>query len=120
MEETWSVPLWMLITITVVIGVKVVTGTVLNRKRKALSAIRQDLLAARERLDHANQRHQAADSVLSFGERQKNDLHHRIELCTQELEELTTSGSEENADERAEPEVPLHMRPRSEDLFGER
>jgi hypothetical protein len=120
MEGTWSVPLWMLVTITVVIAVKVVTGTFLNRKRKVLSAIRQELLATRARLEHADQRHQAAESMMSFGERQKVDLRHRIELCTEELEQLTTSGSEGEAKERVDPEVPLHMRTRSEDLFGDK
>ncbi len=120
MEGTWSISLWMLITITVVIAVKVITGTLLNRKRKELSAIRQELLAARARLEHADQRHQAAESIMSFGERQKADLRHRIELCTEELEQLTTSGSEGEVKERVDPEVPLHMRTRGEDLFGEK
>ena len=118
--ETWSIPGWMLITITVVIAVKVITGTLLNRQRKQLAGIHQELLAARERLDHCNQRRQSAESVMSFSERQKTDLFRRIELCTQELEELTTSDSGEGADERADPEVPLHMRTRGKDPFGER
>lgn len=51
--ETWSFVLWMLITITILIAVKVVTGTFLNRKQKKLAAIRQELQAARGRLEHS-------------------------------------------------------------------
>ena len=118
--ETWSFSMWMLLTITVLIAVKVVTGTALNRQQKKLAAIRQELQAARGRLDHCNQRHQSAESVMSFSERQKADLLRRIEQCTQELEELTASDSEGEAKERADPEVPVHMRPRGADLFGEK
>ena len=50
----------MLITITVLIAVKVVTGTLVNRQRKKAGGL-QELLEARDRLEHCNQRHQAAE-----------------------------------------------------------
>ena len=40
---------------------------------------------------------------MSFSEIQKTDLLRRIELCKQDLEELTTSDSEGKTDERADP-----------------
>ena len=61
---------------------------------------------------------------MSFNERQKDDLVHRIQMARDDLEVLQTEDPDlsegKAADEkRADPKLPRHMRPRDEDFFND-
>ena len=107
------------ILIIVVIGVRIVTGSLLNSSKRALAEVNGRLRAARTELDFARERRKAAENVLYFSERQKEDLAGKIQMHQQDLEALEAEDEEGKEGEEGAPDgtlVPRHMRAR-DDLF---
>ena len=111
------------ILIIVVIGVRIVTGSILNSSKRALAEVNGRLRAVRVDLEFARERRKAAENVLYFSERQKEDLYGKIELHKEDLEtmEKEEAGGAEGGEEGDEDAtlVPRHMRTR-DDLFKRR
>ena len=118
LPETKTVAIWMLSAITVVIAAKVVTGTLLNQKRKEIYKIREKLFGVKAELDHHHERVKVAKDMISFAERQKGELTHQIEITKSDLTALEgEDGEGEEKHDRSDPTVPAHMRSRAEGLF---
>lgn len=118
LPPTNTIAIWMLAAITLVIAAKVVTGTLLNQKRKEIYKIREQLFGVKAQLDHHQERVKVAKDMISFAERQRGELTHQIEITRSDLEAL--AAEEEGGDEKAErsdPTLPAHMRARGGDLF---
>lgn len=113
---TEIVAFWMFAAITAVIGVKVLTGTLLNRQRKTLATINEKLRDIRLELEHARERTKGAGNETTFLERRKVELDRDIPDTQKNLEELSSSLDSDVRDEVADPLLPRHMRPRDEGL----
>ncbi len=120
LPDTNTIAMWMLVAITVVIAAKVVTGTMLGQKRKEIYKIREKLFGLRQELGHHEERKKVAKDMISFAARQKQDLHHQIEITKDDLAALAAEedgeGDSDGA-ERSDPTLPAHMRTRGEGLF---
>jgi chromosome segregation ATPase len=114
---TDTVAFWMFVSITVVIGLKVITGSSLNRKRKALATIHEKLRDIRIELEHASERTKAAGNETSFQERRMRELAMLIDDAQMDLAELASSESGSEPKESGDPQLPRHMRPRGEDFL---
>lgn len=115
--------------IVAAVAMRTITSAMLGGMKKNLDEIRQKLHAIKSELGFAAERHQSATDLLSFNERQKDDLLRRIEITKEDIEVLAAefdekpaskSEAEGEGDERDDPKMPKHMRPRGEGfLTGE-
>lgn len=85
-----------LILIVVAIGVRVMTGSLLLDRKKALTDILAQLRATRVELEFARERKKAAEDVVHFAERQKMDLQRQIEKTKEDLKILAEAGGKED------------------------
>ena len=107
--------------ITFAVAMRAFTTALLSSSKKDYDKIREELHGLRAELGFERERGDSARGVMSFNERQKEDLMHRIEITREDLIILEAAEGEEGAteagEEREDPKMPKHMRPRGEDLF---
>jgi hypothetical protein len=105
---------------------RTITSALLGGMKKRLDEIRQKLHAIKAELGFEAERRQSATDLLSFNERQKDDLLRRIEITKDDIEVLAAEfdgkpvgkgDGEEEGEVHGDPKMPKHMRPRGEGLF---
>jgi septal ring factor EnvC (AmiA/AmiB activator) len=115
-----------LVLIVAAVALRTITSAMLSGMKKSLDEIRQKLHAFKAELGFEAERRQSATDLLSFNERQKDDLLRRIEITKDDIEVLAAEFDEQPAnkgesegegDERGDPKMPKHMRPRGEGFF---
>ncbi len=119
-----------LVLIVAAVAVRTITSAMLGGMKKNLDEIRQKLHTIKSELGFEAERRQSATDLLSFNERQKDDLLRRIEITKEDIEVLAAEFEEKPAskgenegegegEERGDPKMPKHMRPRGEGLFDQ-
>jgi len=112
-----------LVLIVAAVALRTITSAMLSGMKKSLDEIRQKLHAFKAELGFEAERRQSATDLLSFNERQKDDLLRRIEITKDDIEVLAAEFDEQPAnkgesegegDERGDPKMPKDMRPRGE------
>jgi len=113
-----------MVMIVVAVAARAFTTALLSSSKKDYDKIRERLHGARAELGFERERLDSARGVMSFNERQKDDLVHRIQMTRDDLEGLQAedpdlSASNASSEKRPDPKLPRHMRPRDEDFFND-
>ena len=117
-----------LLLIVAAVAMRTVTSAMLSGTKKNLDEIRQKLHTIKSELGFEAERRQSATDLLSFNERQKQDLLRRIEIAKDDIEVLSAefdekpeskSATEDEGEDRGDPKMPRHMRPRGEGIFDD-
>ena len=105
--------------IVMTVGVRVITASLVDRKKKELVDINAALRDTREALNFAAERSRVAVEVMSFSVRQRKDLVQRVEDAREDLlslveEENNAEGKPGESEEIVEVKLPRHMREQDE------
>ena len=103
-----------IVLIIMALGARILTTTLLAGRKKEISKITAALRGARAELEFAKERTKAAESVISFSERQKRDLIEQIGYTREDLKILEAEAEAEaepkEPGERPDPKLPRHLR----------
>jgi hypothetical protein len=113
-----------MVMIVVAVAARAFTTALLSSSKKDYDKIREQLHGARAEFGFQRERLNSARGVMSFNERQKDDLVHRIQMARDDLEVLQTedpdlSEGKAAGEKRADPKLPRHMRPRDGNFFND-